>query len=156
MNPIRIGERTATVAVIGWIEVEWQARIGTVLARHPEGREFMRSENDDIDSVEALSWLKQADGKERTINVNGGACLSTEDALKLVQELYAAGATEVVARIVAVEYEFEEASGLAVELPQDREKRMALFAIEARALREMGSTLDSDGEQGQATFTLGR
>ena len=115
----------------------------------------MRSENDDIDSVEALSWLEQADGKERNIGANGGDCLSTEDALKLVQELYAAGATEVVAKIVVAEYEFEEASGLTVVLPQDLEKRMALFAIEARALREMGSTLASEGERGQATFTLG-
>ena len=126
-----------------------------VLARYPEGREFMRSENDDIDSVEALSWLEQADGKERTIGMNGGTCLSTEEALKLVQELYAAGATEVVAKIVVAEYEFEEASGLTVVLPLDREKRMALFAIAARVLKEMGSTLEAEGEQGQAIFTLG-
>lgn len=74
------------------------------------------------------------------------ACLQKDEALRLVHELYAAGATEVVARVAVVEYEFEVASGLTVMLPQDHGKRAALFGIEARALREMGNSLDPAGE----------
>lgn len=104
-----------------------------------------------IDSVEALSWLEQPDGKDRTIGSDSAACLHTEDALRLVRELYAAGATAVV----TVEYEFENASSLTVVLPQDRGKRAALFAIEVRALHELGSSLEPAGERGQVEFSLG-
>ena len=114
----------------------------------------MKSE-DDLESVEALSWLEQADGKERTVGEDSAACLHTEDAVRLVRELYAAGAVEVVARIALVEYEFEEASGLTVMLPRDREKRVALFGIAARVLREMGRSVGPDGERGQDSFRLG-
>ncbi len=110
---------------------------------------------DDIDSVEALSWLEQADGKERTVGQGSDACLSAQASLKLVRELYAAGATEVVVQIAAVEYEFEEAVGLTVVLPQDPDKRTALFAIRACVLREMGSSLAPTGERGQASFVFG-
>ena len=110
---------------------------------------------DDIDSVEALSWLEQSDGKERMVGEDSVGCLHTEDALRLVRELYAAGATEVSAQIAVVEHEFEEASSLTVMLPQDRGKRAALFGIEARVLREMGSSLDPAGERGQESFRLG-
>ncbi len=110
---------------------------------------------DGIDSVEALSWLEQSDGKDRTVGDDSAACLRTEDALRLVCELYAAGAVEVVAQVVTVEYEFEEASSLTVVLPQDQGKRAALFAIEVRALRELGSSLEPAGERGQESFRLG-
>jgi len=109
----------------------------------------------EIEVFEALSWLEQPDGKDRTVGDDSIACLHTEDVLGLVRELYAAGATQVVAQIAVVEYEFEEASSLTVTLPQDRGKRAALFAIEARVLREMGSSLDPAGEQGQKSFSLG-
>ena len=110
---------------------------------------------DDIESVEALSWLEQADGKERTVGEGSEACLHAEDAICLVRELYEAGAVEVVARIAVVEYEFEEARSLTVALPQDQGKRAALFGIEVRVLREMGSSLDPAGERGQESFRLG-
>lgn len=110
---------------------------------------------DEIDSVEALAWLERDEGKDRTVGEDGGTCLTAKDALKLVKELYAVGATEVMARIVAAEYEFEEASGLTVVLPQDRGQRAALFAVEARVLREIGSTLVAEGERGQDEFILG-
>ena len=110
---------------------------------------------DEIDSVEALSWLEQPDGKDRTVGEDSAACLNTEDALKLVRELYGAGAVAVVARIAVVEYEFEEASSFIVVLPDDESKRAALFDIEARTLHEMGSSLDAEGERGQEAFRLG-
>ena len=110
---------------------------------------------DDIENVEALSWLEQSDGKERTVGEDSVACLHTEDALRLVRELYAAGATKVLAQIAEVEYEFEEATTLTVMLPQDPDKRAALFAIEVRVLREMGSPFDPAGEQGRDLFVLG-
>ena len=110
---------------------------------------------DEIDSVEALAWLEQADGKDRTVGEDGGTCLSTKDALRLVRELYAAGATEVLARISTVEYEFEEAAGLTVVLPQDWGQRAALFSVGARVMREMGSGRELAADQGQAAFALG-
>ena len=100
-----------------------------------------------IDSVEALSWLEQSDGKEHTVGADD-TCVSARDALELVQVLYAVDTLEVLAQVVAVEYEFEEASGLTMVLPQDRGKRAALFAIEARTMREMGSRLVAEGERG--------
>lgn len=60
------------------------------------------SSGDKIESVEALSWLEQVDGKDRTLGEDGDACLTIQAALKLVRELYAAGAVEVVAHIAVV------------------------------------------------------
>lgn len=77
---------------------------------------------------------------------DSGAYLRDRGALRLVRELYAAGATEVAAQSAAVEYEFEKASGLTVVLPNDPGKRAALFVIEARVLREMGSPFEPAGE----------
>lgn len=108
-----------------------------------------------IEDVEALSWLQRNDGKERTISQDSSTRLWSEDALKLVRELYAAGATEVLAQELVVEYEFEDASSLKVMLPKDQPSRAALFAIEACALREMESPFDAEGERGQDFFVLG-
>lgn len=119
-----------------------------------KGSDTLQTE-DDIDSIEALSWLEQPDGKDRTVGEDSAACLHTEDVLRLVRELYAAGATVVVAQIAVAEYEFEEASSLTVTLPLNHSKRSALFDIEARALREMGSGLGPEGERGQDFFVLG-
>lgn len=115
----------------------------------------MMSSADDTDSIEALAWLERSDGKERTISEDSETFLGTKDALRLVRELYAAGATEVLAQDVTIEYEFEDASSLTVLLPKDKEARAALFAIETRALREMGSPSEPEGEQGQDSFSLG-
>jgi hypothetical protein len=108
-----------------------------------------------IDSVEALSWLERTDGKDRTVSQDSSTRLWAEDALKLVRELYAAGASKVLAQELVVEYEFEDASSLRVVLPKDQASRSALFAIEARALREMESPFDAEGERGQEFFVLG-
>lgn len=108
-----------------------------------------------IESVEALSWLESEDGRERIVSEDSETFLSTEDALRLVRELYAAGAAEVLAHEVSVDDDFEDASSLLVALPSDPAARAALFAIEARALREMGSVFDSEGDRGQDSFRLG-
>ena len=107
------------------------------------------------DSVEALSWLETGDGKERTLSEDSDTFLSGEQLLRLVHQLYAAGATEVRACRVTVEYEFEDASSLWVKLPPDPAARAALFVIETETLREMGSPFDPAGEQGQDSFGLG-
>ena len=113
------------------------------------------SSEDFIESVEALSWLERSDGKERTISEDSETLLSSEDALKLVRELYAAGATEVLVRDIEVEDDFEDAGSLKVSLPKDPKARAILFTIEARILQEMGSSFDPEGEQGQDSFGLG-
>lgn len=107
------------------------------------------------DSVEALSWLETGGGKERTLSEDSDTFLNGEQALRLVRQLYAAGAAQVRACRVTVEYEFEDASSLWVKLPTDPAARAALFALEANALREMGSPFDPAGEQGQDSFGLG-
>lgn len=91
---------------------------------------------DFIESIEALSWSERSDGKERTVSEDSDTRLWTEEALRLVRELYLAGATEVLAQDVTGEDDFEDASGLMVMLPKDLKARAALFAIEARALRD--------------------
>ena len=108
-----------------------------------------------IESMEALSWLERSDSKERIISEDSGMLLSSEDALKLVRELYAAGATEVLVRDIEVEDDLEDASSLVVNLPKDPKARAALFVIEARVLEEMGSSFDPEGEKGQDSFGLG-
>lgn len=91
---------------------------------------------DFIESIEALSWLERSDGKERTVSEDSDTRLWTEEALRLVRELYLAGATEVLAQDVTVEDDFEDGCGLMAMLPKDLKARAALFAIEARALRD--------------------
>ena len=49
-----------------------------------------------IESIEALSWLERSDGKERTISDSSETFICSEDALKLVRELYAADRKSVV------------------------------------------------------------
>lgn len=107
------------------------------------------------DSVEALSWLETGDGKERTLSEDSDTFLSGEQLLRLVHQLYTAGAAEVRACRVTVEYEFEDASSLRVKLPPDPAARAVLFVFEAKALHEMGSPFDPAGEQGQDSFGLG-
>jgi hypothetical protein len=108
-----------------------------------------------VESAEALSWLTKSDNKERTISEDGSTRLSVEHSLNLVHELYAAGATQVLALGIGIDDDTEEASSLKVMLPKDPKSRAALFAIEARALREMDTPFDPAGEQGQDAFDLG-
>lgn len=72
-----------------------------------------------------------------------------------MRELYAAGAVEVLVLDICVEDEFEDAGRIEVTLPKDPGMRAALFSIEARALREMNTPFDPEGEQGQQSFILG-
>ncbi|WP_119322545.1 hypothetical protein [Capsulimonas corticalis] len=128
--------------------------VQSVNAPERSGSEAVESEGF-IDSIEALGWLEQADNKERTISEDGSTRLSVEYSLNLVRELYAGGAAQVLALGIVVEDDAEEASSLKVILPKDLKSRATLFAIEARALREMDTPFDPAGERGQDSFTLG-
>ncbi len=114
----------------------------------------MLPSDDYLESVEALSWLQQADNKRRNVG-DSSECLTPEDTLRLVQELYEAGAPEVLAQDVEVDEEVESGNSLKVTLPQAPQSRAVLFAIEERVLRDTNSAFDPEGEQGQAFFTLG-
>ncbi len=107
-----------------------------------------------VDSVEALAWLEQEDGKERAISESSEQQIAGDDLLRLVRELYAAGALEVRAVGLEVMDDFEDGNALEITLPQDREERRALFAIQSRVLRDIESVYDQDEEHGQASIGI--
>lgn len=108
-----------------------------------------------VEGLEALSWLEQSDGKDRTISEDSETMFTTQEGLNLVRELYSAGAIKVLVQKVEIGDDHEDASGLTVMLPKDPNARAALFAIEARVLVEMDSVFDPAGERGQDCFGLG-
>ncbi len=103
---------------------------------------------------EALAWLEQQDGKERMISESSEDQIAGDDLLRLVKEFYAAGATEVQVYGLTIEDDFEDGNGLKITLPQDKVKRAALFAIQGRIMRDLGSAYDQDKEQGQASIGI--
>ena len=106
-----------------------------------------------IESTEALAWMQQGDGKWRHVG-DSSERLTPEQTLRYIQELYEAGAVAVYAERIEFDSDIESGDSLKVMLPQDPQKRVALFSIEERILRETGSPFDAEGEQGQASFTL--
>ena len=103
-----------------------------------------------IDSVEALSWLLKADGKERDIREDPETMLDLAASLRIVQQLYAAGAVEVRAINVAIGDDFEFGQGIEVLLPQDRVKQEAIYAVGVRALQEMEWPWDDVDRNGES------
>lgn len=106
--------------------------------------------------AEALTWLQQGGGEEEWRNVGDSSERpSAEASLRLVRELYAAGAAQV--RVVGryLDEEGESADYLEILLPQDAAARGALFEMQRRLMRDTGSPFDPAEEQGQATFTIG-
>lgn len=102
------------------------------------------------ESREALAWLEQNDGKERRISDNSEDQLAGDDLLRLVKELYEAGAVEVRVTGLTIEDDFEDGDGLEILLPEGQAERAELFALAGRVLREISSAFDQDTEQGQA------
>ena len=109
---------------------------------------------DFIESFEALAWLEQKDGIWRNVG-DSSERLTPEDTLRIVQELYEAGATEVLALGIELLDEIESGSGLRVVLPCDPAARARVFEVQARVVRETGSPFEPDLDKGQAMITLG-
>ena len=108
----------------------------------------------DDKSREALAWLEQQDGKERRISDSSEDQIVGDDLLRLVRELYEAGAVEVRVTGLMTEEDFEDGDGLEITLPQGQAERTKLFAIAGRVLRDIGSAFDQDTEQGQALTSI--
>ena len=103
-----------------------------------------------IESVEALSWLEKADGKERDIRDDPDTLLDLEASLRLVREIYDAGATEVLAVNVIIGDDFEFGQGIRVILPQDPAKQEALYTLGLRVLQDIESSWDEVVRNGKA------
>lgn len=104
----------------------------------------------DDESREALAWLEQQDGKERSISDSSEDQIVGGDLLRLVKELYDAGAVEVRVTGLTIEEDDEDGDGLEITLPQGPAEREKLFAIAGRVLHAIHSAFDQDTEQGQA------
>jgi hypothetical protein len=108
----------------------------------------------DILETEALAWLEQTDDKVRNVG-DSSDNLTPEDTLRLVKELYAAGAECVLAYRIEVDEYDESGDSLKIILPKETSKREALFAFQKRVLTETGSPYDPESEQGQEFFYIG-
>ena len=104
--------------------------------------------------VEALAWLEQQDGKERMISESSEDLIMGDDLLRLVQELYTAGAVEIRVCGLTIEEEFEDGNSLEIILPQDEEARAKLFSIQGRVLHDINSAFDQSKEHGQAQIGI--
>jgi len=113
----------------------------------------MLDEEEYVESVEALSWLEKADGKERDIREDPSSMLDLNASLRIVRNLYSAGAVAVYALDVIIGQDYEFAQSIKVMLPTDNAKRDALFTIGVQALREMESPYD-EVDTGGDSFTL--
>lgn len=86
------------------------------------------------DAAEALAWLREAnDPEERSISGGDGSETAWfgEEAVQIVQELYALGAVSVIAVEIEGRVEgaaHQDTSTLIIELPEDAPKRACLFA----------------------------
>jgi len=108
--------------------------------------------------AEALAWLQQGNDDDddwRTVG-DSSECLTPEDALNLVRELYAAGAVQVRVAGRYLDEDGESADYLEVVLPENAEARRRLFAIQERVIRETESAFDPVVEEAQKSFTIGR
>ncbi len=130
--------RTITVAGVGEVVAVWPS---------PDGYGYC---------AEALAWLQQGGGSDewRTV-VHSSKHLTSEDAIRLARELYAAGAVQVRVLGKYLDEDGESADYLEVVLPQDTEARKRLFGIQERVMRETGSAFDPAVEEGQTSFTIG-
>ncbi len=106
--------------------------------------------------AEALSWLQSENVVTEGLSVGDSSeCLTPEDALAFVRQLYAAGAVQVRVAGKYLDEMGESVDYLEVVLPQDAKAREALFAIGAQVMKETGSCFDPAEEQGQSSFTIG-
>lgn len=95
-------------------------------------------------AAEAIAWLREAnDPEERTISGGDGSesAWLAEEAIQIVQELYAFGAVNVTAVEIEGRVEgamHQDTSTLIIELPEDAAKRASLFAWGAGFARGTG------------------
>jgi hypothetical protein len=96
------------------------------------------------ETKEALVWLGGATRKKpRTL----GEDETTADSVQLVEELYAAGAVEVLA-VEIVRYDEGENSGkLVIELPQNEQDREMVFDIAGKIAESQGFDRGTDNGQ---------
>ena len=100
-------------------------------------RQLLRSK----DKFEALAWLR--DSKYRNVGE-----MENGESIALVEELYALGATEVLAVEIGRTSPYESTDILLATLPDDARIRQALFAWDAARVREMGYDPEVDvGQQ---------
>jgi hypothetical protein len=93
------------------------------------------------ETKEALDWLSGATRKKPRML---GDDETTADSIQLVEELYAAGAVEVLA-VEIVRYEEGENSGkLVIELPQKAQDREMVFDIAGKIAESQGFDRDTD------------
>ena len=107
--------------------------------------------------AEALAWLQQGDDAGdgwRTVG-DSSECLTPEEALNLVRELYAAGAVQVRVAGKYLDEDGESADYLEIALPEGAEARKLLFEIQRRVMKETESAFDPAEEEGQKSFTIG-
>lgn len=97
---------------------------------------------------EALSWLR-ANGNESALASN--RFLETENAVRFVKQLYAAGATEVLVPDDAIvpEGDQEYADALVVKLPDDETERQRVLDVCAPELAREGGSVDEVGQETQ-------
>ena len=81
---------------------------------------------------EALSWLQQKDGKERTIG-ESSEDMNAPASLLFVQDLYHLGADTVTAIDIETDTHIETTSTLIVKLPQDAPSRAKIFQVEQKS-----------------------
>lgn len=98
---------------------------------------------------EALSWLQQTDGKERTV---GDGDLDEPASLQMVKDLYQRGAVHVTAIDIDADTHMETTRTLIVEMPQQETARKRLLQIEAKVAAIGG--FDPVTDQGQQYLML--
>ncbi len=99
--------------------------------------------------LEALSWLQQADGKDRMV---GDGDLDEPASLQLIKDLYQRGAVDVTAIDIDADAHMETTQTLIVEMPHQAAAREKLLQIEAKVAAQGG--FDPVGDQGQKYFML--
>jgi hypothetical protein len=107
----------------------------------------------DRKKAEALDWLKGNNPKdERTI----GACQTNRDSIKLIKEIYALGALEILAvGIHRKPHGSGQRTGkLVVKLPPDAKSRKSLFAWCKRQGDSLGFTPDPDRDESHLFLLL--
>ncbi len=98
---------------------------------------------------EALAWMEQKDGEERTI---GDADRDEVASLRLVKDLYRRGAEDVTAIDIEANTQWESTSTLIVKLPQDAVARKRVFQVDAKTARQSG--FDPTADEGQHYLML--
>ena len=103
----------------------------------------------DEGEIEARSWLMRADGKQHSLSESSEMMIADDDLLRVVDELYSAGATRVTVLRVEIDDDWEDASRLRITLPDDPEARSRVLTIHSRMLREYETCWDPEEDHGQ-------